>query len=249
MFDRFFKDRKKDKGKKYDNLPLHIAVIPDGNGRWAKKRKLPRTAGHRAGSNTLKTVVKYLSGIGVRFFTIYAFSTENWTRPKEEVASLMNLLLEYLRNAERELEGSNIRIRVIGNRERLSTELQNEILRVEKMTFANTGLNLVFAINYGGRDEIAEAAAKMARDVKRGKLRLNDIDEKVFESYLYTNDIPDPDLVIRTSGEIRSSNFLLWQTAYSEFAFPEVLWPDFTVKYMEQALEEYKSRVRRFGGI
>jgi len=248
MLSRFFKSKKLHTIEK-NNLPVHIAVIPDGNGRWAKKRHLPRSAGHRAGSSTLKNIVKYLSKIGVKYLTVYVFSTENWTRPEQEVNYLMELLLEYLRNAEKELEGSNIRIRIIGNREQLPDDLQKEIVRVEKITATNTGLNLVFALNYGGRDEITRAAICLAEDVKAGRVSLNNINQKVFEKYLYTQGIPDPDLVIRTSGEIRSSNYLIWQSAYSEYMFPDVLWPDFSIKNMEETLEQYRKRDRRYGGI
>jgi len=231
------------------HVPLHIAIIPDGNGRWAVKRGMPRSAGHRVGANTLKKIVKYCNEIGVKYLTAYVFSTENWKRPKSEIDTLMGMLLEYLQNAERELSGSNIRIRVIGDRAALSEELQREITRVEKLTEKNTGLCLVFAVNYGSHDELTQAAKNLALDVKKGRLSVDDINKEVFRKYLFTSDIPDPDLVIRTSGEMRTSNFLLWQTAYSEFWFTKVLWPDFSERHMKEAIEDFSKRNRRFGGL
>lgn len=243
------KSRRKDAEIDKNRLPVHIAIIPDGNGRWASRRGMPRSAGHREGANNLKTIVKYCNNLGIRYITFYAFSTENWSRPKEEVDSLMSLLLEFLKNADRELEGSNIRIKVIGDTRKLSKELQEEIKRVVKSTEKNSGLNLVFALNYGGRDEIVNAARKIAQDVKTGKLKPESIDQEIFSSRLYTSEMPEPELLIRTSGEKRSSNFLLWQTAYTEFWFTDKLWPDFTEKDMEEAIIDFQKRHRRFGGI
>lgn len=247
LIDRLFGSKIKqiDKSK----LPVHIAIIPDGNGRWAKRRGLPRTMGHKAGSENIKKIVKLCNNIGIKYLTVYAFSTENWSRPKSEVDALMSLLLEYLRNAEKELSGANIRINVIGNIAGLPSELQKEIPRVEELTRKNTGLNLVMALNYGGRKEILCAVKSIVKSVANGDIKMEDIDEEVVSEHLYTKDIPDPDLIIRTSGEKRSSNFLLWQSAYSEFWFSEVLWPDFNEKHLLQALEDYQSRKRRFGGI
>lgn len=232
-----------------DNLPLHIAIIMDGNGRWAKKRGLPRSIGHREGSNTLRKIVETCSNIGIKHLTVYAFSTENWKRSKSEVDALMGLLLEYLKNAEKELEGKNVRIRVVGNKAGLPKDIQVETERVEKLTGRNTGLNLNIALNYGGRDDIINATKKICEEVLNKKININDIDEKLISRMLYTKDIPDPDLLIRTSGEKRISNFLLWQLAYSEFWYTDVLWPDLREKHVLDAIKEYQSRHRRFGGI
>lgn len=230
-------------------LPCHIAVIMDGNGRWAKKRGLPRNMGHREGSKTLRKVVESCSDIGIKYLTVYAFSTENWKRPKGEVDALMNLLLEYLRNAEKELHGKNVRIRVIGNTEGLPGDIQKEIIRVEKFSAPNTGLNLIIALNYGSRDEIIYAIKNIAGDILDNKIKIGDIDETAVSQRLYTSDIPDPDLLIRTSGEKRLSNYLLWQLAYTEFWYTDVLWPDFNEKHLLEAIREYQSRCRRFGGV
>lgn len=244
--------RKKLKSPDLDNkgpIPVHIAIIMDGNGRWAAKRGLPRNVGHREGANTLKRVVKSCDELGIRYLTVYAFSTENWTRPKEEVASLMSLLLEFLKNADNELAGKNIRIKVIGETEGLTSEIKKEIVRITNKTGSNTGLTLLIALNYGSRSEITGAVARIAREVKKGSLNPDDISEKLISSYLYTADIPDPDLVIRPSGEHRISNFLLWQSSYSEFWYSDILWPDFSKKYLQEAIDEYQKRNRRFGGL
>ena len=231
------------------DLPVHIAVIMDGNGRWAARRGLPRNAGHREGANTLKRVVKECNAIGIKYLTAFAFSTENWNRPRQEVNALMQLLLEFLQNAEKELAGTNIRITVIGDTDKLSEEIRNEIDRVVANTAANTGLNLVIALNYGSRCEIAAAAARIARDVREGRIEPEDVDEELFSNYLYTSRIPDPDLVIRPSGEYRLSNFLLWQSSYSEFLYSDILWPDFSKEHLYQAISDYQNRNRRFGGL
>ena len=246
----FFKQ--KVKGPDLDDkqkLPVHIAVIMDGNGRWAAKRGLPRSAGHREGANTLKRIVKECDAIGIKYLTAYAFSTENWSRPKDEVDALMSLLLEFLRNAEKELAGKNIRILIIGDTDKLSAEIRKEIKRVVESTSANTGLSLVIALNYGGRREIATAAARIAQEALEGRIKPEDVDEKLFSDYLYTKDIPDPDLVIRPSGEHRLSNFLLWQSSYSEFWYSDILWPDFSKKHLLEAISEYQRRNRRYGGL
>lgn len=232
-----------------ETVPQHIAIIPDGNGRWAQKRGMPRSAGHKAGSETLKTIVKLCNNIGVKYLTAYVFSTENWSRPQNEIDMLMNLLSDYLRNAEKELEGTGIRIRVIGDINRLPQHLKDEIPRVEKLTEKNEGLTLIFALNYGGRSEIVKAVKSIVRNVLSGQTSEEDIDEEAVSHCLYTCGIPDPDLVIRTSGEMRSSNFLLWQSAYSEFWFCETLWPDFKEKHLMEAIREYNRRNRRYGGI
>ncbi|MCX7843543.1 MAG: isoprenyl transferase [Clostridia bacterium] len=246
FFTSFFKKNQVDIDK--NNLPRHIAIIMDGNGRWAKKRGLPRNAGHREGSNALKNIVVFSDKIGIKYLTVYAFSTENWKRPKSEVDALMGLLLEYLKNAERELHGKNIRIRVIGDVNGLPEDIKKEIARVDKLTAKNTGLSLNIALNYGSRNEIVNAVKSLCVDVKNGRLSVKDIDEDSIAGRLYTFDMPDPDLIIRTSGEKRISNFLLWQSAYTEFWFTDVLWPDFKDNHLIEAIKEYQSRHRRFGG-
>lgn len=247
IFKRLFKKKKQDID--YSRLPEHIAIIMDGNGRWARKRGLSRSVGHREGSNTLKKMVIFCEEIGIKHLTVYAFSTENWKRPKNEVDSLMSLLKEYLRNADKELSGKNVRINVIGDISRLSPEIQNLTKKVMKSTRHNTGMNLNIALNYGGRDEILKAVRCIAKEVAAGKITADDIDEKTISDHLYTSGIPDPDLLIRTSGEIRLSNFLIWQSAYSEFWFTDVLWPDFKKENMIEAISDYQKRKRRFGGI
>lgn len=230
-------------------VPAHIAIIPDGNGRWAKRRGLPRSVGHREGSMTLKKVVIYCSKIGVKYLTVYAFSTENWKRPQAEVDALMGLLLEFLRNAEKELEGSNVSIKVIGDVKGLPSELQQEIERVEKFTSVNTGLRLNIALNYGSKYEILQAVKEIAKKAKDHRLFIDEIDEKEFESHLYTTGIPDPDLLIRTSGEQRISNYLLWQCAYTEFWFIDALWPDVNETHIAEAIQAFEKRNRRYGGV
>ena len=246
---------KKDTGKResfeidYNNLPAHIAIIMDGNGRWAKKRRLPRSVGHREGSNNLDSIAHFCGEIGIKYLTVYAFSTENWKRSKSEVDTLMSLLLDYLKNAESHIAGRNVRIRTIGDPSALSREIQEQIVRVTKLTEKNSGLTLNIAINYGSRDEIVHSVKELARDVAEGKVNYEDIDEAMISSRLYTKDIPDPDLLIRTSGEKRISNFLLWQISYSEFWFTDVLWPDFKKEHVLEAIKEYQMRKRRFGGV
>lgn len=230
------------------HLPRHIAIIMDGNGRWAKKRGLPRKAGHRAGAEALRKICRHAGNIGIEYITVYAFSTENWKRSAEEVDALMDLLLEYLKNAETELGGDRARIRVIGDRSRFSLEIQREMRRVEQVTAQNEELTVVLALGYGGRDEIVRAARKLAADVQAGTLQPGQIDEKRFADCLYTAGIPDPDLLIRTSGELRLSNFLPWQTTYSEFYMTDTLWPDFDELQFEQAIAAFQKRDRRFGG-
>lgn len=231
----------------FNNLPVHIGVIMDGNGRWAKKRGLPRSAGHSAGADTLKKIVTECNNIGIKYITVYAFSTENWKRPKEEVDFLMNLLLDYLKNAEKTLAGENVVIRAIGSRAELSEEIQQQIIKTENFTKNNTGIIMNIALNYGGREEIVNGIKKAAKDLKDGVI--SDIDDKIFSNYLYTADQPDPDLIIRTSGEQRLSNFLLWQACYSELWFTKKLWPDFSKKDLYEAISDYQHRGRRFGGV
>lgn len=231
-----------------ERLPVHIGVIMDGNGRWAKKRGLPRSAGHRAGANNLKHIVEFCDGLGIRYMTVYAFSTENWKRPADEVEALMELLLGYLRDIDK-LAGKNVVVRVIGDRSALSDEINAEIDNVEAYTKDNTGLTLNIALNYGGRDELVHAVRTLAQQAQAGTLKPEDIDERVISSQLYTAGQPDPDLIIRPSGEKRLSNFLMWQSAYSEFWFADICWPDFTTSDMALAIVEYQGRNRRFGGV
>ena len=228
-------------------VPKHIAIIMDGNGRWAKKRGLPRTAGHIKGAKNIDTIARAAKSMGVKYLTIYAFSTENWSRPDDEVSKLMDLLEEYLEKAHKNAEKNKMRIRVIGDRSALEKRLIDKITMVEEETSMYDEVFLQVAFNYGSRDEIVRATKRIAGDVKDGSLNIDDITEEAFSSYLDTKDIPDPDLMIRTSGEERISNYLLWQLAYAEFIFTEVPWPDFSPKHLEEALKEYESRNRRFG--
>ena len=229
-------------------VPAHIAIIMDGNGRWARARGLPRIAGHRQGVEAVRSTVRACSDLGISYLTIYAFSSENWKRPISEVDDLMGLLRLYIQRELAELGREGVRIRFIGDRRRLAEDINHLIAASEENTKNNTGLTLTVAINYGGRQEILEAARGFARDVRDGKLDPEDISEQVFESYLESEVLPDPDLLIRTSGEQRLSNFLLWQSAYAEFVFITTLWPDFKREHLEQAIQEYQRRERRYGG-
>ncbi len=233
----------------YSSIPEHIGIIMDGNGRWAKKRGLPRSAGHRAGAQTLRKITEFCDKIGIKYVTVYAFSTENWKRPKKEVDALMELLLEYLKDSERQLAGKNIIIKVIGDRSILTQEIKEQIINTEKLSGVNTGLVLNIAINYGSRDEIIKAIKEIAKDVRDGNLGIEDINEEIVAQNLYTKNIKDPDLIIRPSGEMRLSNFMLWQAAYSEFWFAKINWPDFKSDDLLRAIAEYQQRTRRFGGI
>ena len=230
-------------------IPKHIAIILDGNGRWAKKRLLPRNAGHVQGSKNVEKVCSAAWDLGVKYLTVYAFSTENWKRPKSEVDALMKLLHSYLKDCIKTSAKNNMRVRVIGDVSKLSEDLQAKIREVEEVSASNTGLNFTVALNYGGRDEIIRSIKKLGEDVELGKLNPKDIDEACFEKYLDTKDLPDPDLMIRTSGEQRLSNYLLWQLAYSEFYFTDVLWPDFDESELDKAIDAYRARDRRFGGV
>lgn len=221
----------------------------DGNGRWAKKRGLPRKAGHSEGGKVFRVITRYCNKIGVRYLTVYAFSTENWKRPKDEVDELMGLFHDYLVEALRDFKAENIRTHFIGDRTMLSTELRELIEEAEESTRNATGLTLNIALNYGGRQEIVSAAKKLAADVQSGRLSVSDIDEKQFSSCIDTAGQPDPDLIIRPSGEQRISNFLLWQCAYAEFWYSDILWPDFTTQDLDRAIREYAGRNRRFGGV
>lgn len=230
-------------------LPTHIGIIMDGNGRWAQKRFLPRSAGHRAGAQNFRTITRYCSKIGIKYLTVYAFSTENWSRPMEEVGALMRLFKEYLEEALRDFMDENIRVRFIGDVSAFPQELQELIQEVEEASAPKTGMVLNLAMNYGGRAEITRAAKAFAQDVAQGKVRPEDLTEESFSRYLYTGGQPDPDLIIRPSGEERLSNFLLWQSAYAEFVYFDILWPDFKTKDLDEAIAIYSSRQRRFGGV
>lgn len=232
-----------------DRLPNHIGIIMDGNGRWAKKRKLPRSAGHSAGAESLKKIITEANKLGVKYVTVYAFSTENWKRPKEEVDYLMNLLMDYLINAEKTLAGENVVIRAIGSRKELSEEMREQILKTEKFTQKNTGVVMNIALNYGSRDEILNAVRNICADVKDGKKEIADINEEMFSDYLYTANQPEVDLLIRTSGEQRLSNFMLWQVSYAEMWFTNKLWPDFKPADLRRAIYDFQNRCRRFGGV
>lgn len=230
-------------------IPQHIAIILDGNGRWAKAKGMPRNYGHTAGARNVETVCQAAHDLGVKYVTMYAFSTENWNRPEGEVEALMKLLESYLKNCIKTADKNNMRVRVIGDTTRLSERFQERIRELEAASAKNDGLNLQIAINYGSRDEMTRAMRRMSEDVAAGKKKPEEITESVFEEYLDTAGIPDPDLLIRTSGELRLSNFLLWQLAYSEFYFTDVPWPDFHKEELERAIEAYNKRDRRFGGL
>ena len=230
-------------------IPAHVALILDGNGRWAKKRGLPRTMGHKEGCVTVEKTVEIAARMGIRYLTVYGFSTENWKRSEEEVGALMQLFRYYMVRLLKIAAANNVRVKMIGDRRRFAQDIIDGINRLEEETKNNTGLTFVIAVNYGGRDEIRRAVGKLAEDVKEGRLQPEDITESVFASYLDTADIPDPDLLIRTSGELRLSNYLLWQLAYTELYVTDCLWPDFDEKELEKAIIQYNKRDRRFGGV
>ena len=227
--------------------PRHVAIIMDGNGRWAKKRGLPRTAGHAAGAESFRRIANYCRTLGGEYLTVYAFSTENWRRSQEEVEGIMKLLHRYLLEALADMEKNRVRFRFFGDLSRLSPELRQLCLDAESRS-EEYDVQVNFCLNYGGRDEIVRAAKAFSQDVADGKRRPGELSEALFSQYLYSADVPDPELIIRPSGEKRTSNFLLWQSAYSEYVFMNVLWPDFTPKDLDQAIEEYHRRNRRFGG-
>ena len=229
--------------------PRHVAIIMDGNGRWAKARGLPRVAGHRRGADAVRRVVRGAGELGIPVLTLFAFSTENWTRPADEVNDLMGLLRHYLRNELEELHKNGARLRVIGNRDGLAPDIVRDIADAEKMTGANARIDVNICINYGARDEILQATRSLARHVAAGELSADAIDETRFEQELLTAGVPDPDLLIRTSGEQRISNFLLWQCAYAELVFVDTLWPDFGKEHLERAIAEFRRRERRYGGV
>ena len=227
--------------------PQHIAIIMDGNGRWAKQRGLPRTAGHAAGAESFRRIANYCRTLGVRYLTVYAFSTENWKRSQEEVAGIMKLLRKYLEEALRDMEKNRVCFRFFGNLSRLSPPLQKLCLDAQSRS-ADYDVQVNFCLNYGGRDEIVQAARRFAQQVANRERRPEELTENLFDQYLYSAGVPDPELVIRPSGEKRISNFLLWQSAYSEYVFMNVLWPDFTPEHLDEAIAEYHRRNRRFGG-
>ena len=251
MFNFFKKNRLEEKieEKKLKKIPTHVAIIMDGNGRWAKKRNMPRVKGHYEGMQTVKKITKYASKLGIQYLTLYAFSTENWARPKEEVSYLMDLPEKMFTSFMPELMENNVKVEVIGVVEKLPENTRKAVEDAIEQTKNNTGLKLVFALNYGSKDEIVTAVKRIAQGATNNEYKVEEIDEQLISDNLFTKDTPDPDLLIRTSGEQRISNFLLWQIAYSEFIFTKVAWPDFVEEEFYKALLEYQSRDRRFGGL
>lgn len=231
-----------------EKMPVHVAIIMDGNGRWAQKKNLPRMAGHNAGMQTIKEIVKASSTLGIKHLTVYAFSTENWKRSTEEVSGIFKLIVVYIEKELKELHENNVKVRVLGDYERLPKDAVESLERSLNTTSNNTGLQFNIALNYGGRDEILRSVKKLAKEVEAGTLNADDITEEMIADNLYTAGIPDPDMIIRTSGEMRLSNYLLWQSAYSELIFTDVLWPDFSRKEYEKLIEVFQNRKRRFGG-
>lgn len=248
---KFFKNNDDNAGIELDmdNIPKHIAIIMDGNGRWAKKRNLPRSMGHKAGVEAIRGVLEECGKLGVEYLTLYAFSTENWKRPQEEVNALMNLILDYLKREFDHLNKSNVKLNTIGDISKLPEKCYEGLMYTCEETKNNTGVTLNIALNYGGRDEIINGIKGLLDDIKNDEIAIDDISEEVFNSYLYTKDIPDPDLIIRPSGEQRLSNFLLWQCAYSEFCYLNINWPDFKPQNLREAIYEYQNRDRRFGAV
>ncbi len=229
-------------------MPRHIGIIMDGNGRWAKKRGLPRSMGHRPGAKVFSDIAKYCRKIGVSYLTVYAFSTENWARPEEEIREIMNLLRSYLKEAQKN-QDEDVCMHFLGDRSRLDRDIQQQMAEMEQRSRGRTGIVVNVAINYGGREELVKASKELAELAVQGKIRPEEIDEKLFSDHLYTAGMPDVDLLIRPSGEKRTSNFLPWQTVYAEMVFMDVLWPDFTSADLDRAIEEYGRRNRRFGGV
>ncbi|MCM1272369.1 MAG: isoprenyl transferase [Clostridium sp.] len=231
------------------NIPEHVAIIMDGNGRWAKKRLLPRNMGHKAGAKVVEQICEDAHNLGIRYLTVYAFSTENWKRSVEEVTGIMNLLRNYLKDCIERASKNNMRVRIIGDKTALDEDIVVSINELEKKTAGYDGLNFTIALNYGGRDEIRRAVTRLVSDGCKGVISPKDIDEKLISSYLDTWDLPDPDLLIRTSGELRLSNYLIWQLAYTEFYFTDTLWPDFDIEELKKAVRYYNGRDRRYGGV
>lgn len=232
---------------KENKIPQHVAIIMDGNGRWAKKKGMPRSVGHKKGAETVKEITRAAGEIGVKYLTLYAFSTENWNRSEEEVATLMDLLREYLKSDLKEIQENGVKIVFIGERQMLDADIVESMRKLEADTANNDKMTLCIALSYGSRQEIVNAARKIAALAKRGDIQPEDVDSKMFSDMLYTKDIPDPDMLIRTSGEQRVSNYLLWQLAYTEFFFTDVLWPDFGREHLEDIIAEFNSRERRYG--
>lgn len=230
-----------------ENLPKHIAIIMDGNRRWARTRALPVKLGHKEGAKTLEKIVRYANNIGIKFITVYAFSTENWKRSEEEVSNLMELFQNYLDDYSKRADTENIKVKIIGSSQGLSEKMKNSIQNCMERTKDNTGITFNIALNYGGRDEIVNAVKNIAEKIKKNEIDINDIDEQIISDNLYTKDQPDPDLLIRTSGELRLSNFLPWQLAYTEFVFIEKNWPEFSEKDLDNAIQIYQKRNRKFG--
>ncbi len=231
------------------DVPQHVAIILDGNGRWAKAKGMPRNYGHVQGSKNVETICREAWKMGIKYLTVYAFSTENWSRPKDEVNAIMDILRDYMKTCLKTARKNDMKVRVLGDKSRLDADIQERIQELEEDSKDNQGLNFQIAINYGGRDEITRAARHLAEDCKEGRVDPETITESTFEGYLDTHGIPDPDLLIRTSGEMRISNFLLWQLAYAEFYFTDVPWPDFTKEELEKAIKQYNNRDRRYGGV
>ena len=247
----FFKKKSKAASSELDmdNIPKHIGVIMDGNGRWAKRRGLPRRAGHKAGADNLERICDYCNSLGVKALTVYAFSTENWNRPKDEVDALMELLYNYLLTVEEKFKNRNMKLKISGDTEALSEKIQKAIVHAEEVTSGGDGMVLNIALNYGGRAEIVRAAKCAAEAAVNGSISPCDIDEEYLGGFMYTSDLPEVDLIIRPSGEKRLSNFLLWQAAYAEFWYSDICWPDFSNNDMKQAILDYQNRDRRFGGV
>lgn len=246
----FFKVKEKNEPQvDFDHLPRHIAIIMDGNGRWAKKRGLPRTAGHAAGAETFRSIATYCKEIGLDYLTVYAFSTENWKRPEEEVGAIMGLLKKYLLEAIGQMERDRVKMEFFGDLTPLTAELRELIERTREISKGYEGCQVNICLNYGGRDELMRAAMAYAKDCQEGRADPNHLTQEQFGGYLFSAGVPDPDLVIRPSGEVRLSNFLLWQSAYAEFYFTDVLWPDFSKEELHQAIAAYQGRSRRFGGV
>ena len=239
----------RDEEEKDMNVPQHVAIILDGNGRWAKSKGMPRNYGHAQGSKNVERICEDAYKMGIKYLTVYAFSTENWSRPKGEVDALMTLLRNYMKTCLKTAEKNRMRVRVIGDKTGLDDDIRTRIEELEEASAGNDGLNFQIAINYGSRDEMVRAIRRMASDVREGTVNPEEIDETLFETYLDTHGIPDPDLLIRTSGELRLSNYLLWQMAYTEFYFTDVLWPDFTKEELEKAILQYNKRERRYGKV
>ncbi|MBD7964257.1 isoprenyl transferase [Fictibacillus norfolkensis] len=251
MLDKLFFKKKSPENHtfKEENIPKHVAIIMDGNGRWARKRALPRIAGHHEGMKTVRKIVKEANKIGIEVLTLYAFSTENWKRPREEVDFLMKLPGEFLNTFLPDLIKENVQVRIMGKKELLPLHTVKAVEEAINKTKNNSGLILNFALNYGSRDEITAAVKALAAEVKQGRLEPSQIDDSMIEQHLMTHDLNDPDLLIRTSGEVRLSNFMLWQLAYSEFWFTEVLWPDFSEEHLREAVSQFAGRGRRYGGV